>query len=343
MRVGFIEVGRSMNMDPLRDGPVRPDAVNLFTALQQHAARNYTNMEFVVAGKNSAQASKKDPPVVECDRYVVWLNQHPAVSTPHAIPKLDGSGIVTPLEYAKNYVAYAWELVNSRPTTFVCNDPRSCLKAREVWNPQLVLGAYEMENSRQYFNGFEHVEVKDIYRYAGVEQIGLDDLMDADWRNEDRPIDLLCVANETRPGGPYDRAKLIREMMPEDGLVVGKWSEKGQQQLGRRVEPVDWKRMPELMRQTKYMLVLPTSGTGWATAKIWECYAAGVVPIVHPRYDSQRWTIPAPGLISTTCEEVNARAKHPVKPETREWLRGHYELAMRTRMFVSAIFDDILE
>jgi hypothetical protein len=35
-------------------------------------------------------------------------------------------------------------------------------------------------------------------------------------------------------------------------------------------------------------VTFPATATGWATAKPWECFAAGCICFKHPRYDDQR-------------------------------------------------------
>ena len=344
MNIGFIELGRSMDPNPGRHGPVRNDALNLYSDLSTAAAARGDAVRAVgrVKGGPFVADDWKSQ-----DALVVWVNQHPAVSIPNRVPKLhqDGTGLefVKPLQYAQHYCAYVWEAAFSKPVVWVCNDPRSRLQAREVQGPQTILAAHRETNQRTFFNfaSQQHELTHDAYQYAGVELIGLQDLMQFPWDNDNtqRDIKLLVVANEVKPGGPLDRAKLIQKLVPEDALVVGKWSPKGMERLGREVKPVDWKKLPELWARAQYTLVLPTSGTGWITAKIWEAYSTGAVPIVVPPYDDQNWSDMNPYLTvpTFTREEVEEIIGFPPSHDLRGDMRRRFEEAIDRKMHVQRI------
>jgi hypothetical protein len=218
-----------------------------------------------------------------------------------------------------------------------CNDPRSMLKAREVQGPQHVLAAYTESGLRKYFNVVheETLQTFDDYVYAGVELIGLDDMRDFPWYRGGRTVELLILANEVKPGGPLDRVKLIKELDPLGlGTVVGKWSDRGMEQLGRYVEAVDHKDLPQLLRATKRMLVLPTSGSEWATAKLWECYAAGIKPLVHHAYDGQRH-IGGPAAYVHTADDVQQLLSRQVTITEVAAGRAHYDRAIANRPYLA--------
>jgi hypothetical protein len=50
--------------------------------------------------------------------------------------------------------------------------------------------------------------------------------------------------------------------------------------------------MYETISRWRCTLTTPASGSGWATAKPWESFLAGVICFAHPAYDTQGHIIP---------------------------------------------------
>lgn len=111
--------------------------------------------------------------------------------------------------------------------------------------------------------------------------------------NYDRPHDFGIIFNETKPDVALDRSRkfiLKNWVLPlRPGFIAGKWSDKTLKQLNldTPIYPVDVKDYFQLLTTTRCTLTTPSSGSGWATAKPWECFAAGVVCFFHPAYDDQ--------------------------------------------------------
>jgi hypothetical protein len=96
-----------------------------------------------------------------CDEMIVFLNQHSSVSLVNSIPKLDGDGFVTPLMQPQRTVApaiiaiNAWQDVDPlwNDPIYVCNDPRSTLKCRDLKYPPRapVLAQWHGEITLKHF------------------------------------------------------------------------------------------------------------------------------------------------------------------------------------------------
>jgi hypothetical protein len=69
--------------------------------------------------------------------------------------------------------------------------------------------------------------------------------------------------------------------------VHGTWSDVSQTHLNRRITPAPWAEYYPLLHSVRSTFTTPSSGSGWATAKPWEAFAAGTVCFFHPLYDTQ--------------------------------------------------------
>jgi hypothetical protein len=106
--------------------------------------------------------------------------------------------------------------------------------------------------------------------------------------------------NEARATGipSYVTRKQIMHdwVMPlEPDFIRGEWSEASntelQQKWGipqiRSLMPADWDQYYPLLHSVRSTFTTPSSGSGWATTKPWEAFAAGTVCFFHPAYDIQ--------------------------------------------------------
>jgi hypothetical protein len=105
--------------------------------------------------------------------------------------------------------------------------------------------------------------------------------------------------NETRKYVRADisRVRVMNEwVMPLDPFWIhGKWSAESVTEIleanphwsGTRIEPAPWEDYYPRLHSVRCTFTTPASGTGWATAKPWEAFAAGTVCFFHPGYDVQ--------------------------------------------------------
>ena len=108
-----------------------------------------------------------------------------------------------------------------------------------------------------------------------------------------RPFNFGMVVNETRREVNPARARVnvlkkwVLPIKDQLGFIYGRWSVPSQQQLGLVIEPVPVLDYVKTLQQARCTFTTPASGSGWATAKPWESFAAGVVCFFHPDYDDQ--------------------------------------------------------
>ena len=99
------------------------------------------------------------------------------------------------------------------------------------------------------------------------------------------------VFNETRrevqPAKSRLQALRYWVLPLEPAFIHGKWSPQSQAQLGVTINPIPVTEYVAKLQTVHSTLTTPASGSGWATAKPWEAFAAGVVCFFHPMYDDQ--------------------------------------------------------
>src|SRR5690606_5960135 len=137
------------------------------------------------------------------------------------------------------------------------------------------------------------------YVYAGPELTALDEPGSIVCADQPGPITLGVVSNENRKYvGKKNRLDLIKEWVLDnwpDTPLYGKWSKESEEAIGRKVRSIPVEEMYNQLRQFRSTITFPASGSGWATAKPWEAFAAGTVMFFHPWYDDQGHILPIRG------------------------------------------------
>lgn len=120
------------------------------------------------------------------------------------------------------------------------------------------------------------------------------------------------------------------------------------------IKPAPWNEYYPKLHSVRCTLTTPSSGSGWATAKPWEAFAAGTVCFFHPEYDTQDNILSdAPkGLYDwlrvLTKEELWIRVKYLNSPEGRaDWLwlidqqKRHFDNALSELRYMKMIEERI--
>lgn len=140
--------------------------------------------------------------------------------------------------------------------------------------------------------------------------------------------------------GRLARAPITRDwVLPlEPAFIHGKWTPHSQNELGITVTPAPWEEYFPLLSSVRSTLTTPSSGSGWATTKPWEAFAAGTVCFRHPEYDTQhhiygrlpQWAYE--WLSPTTKEDLWARVRQ-LDNDPNTWVslvNAQYELFHET-------------
>lgn len=170
--------------------------------------------------------------------------------------------------------------------------------------------------------------------------------------NGDRSGDFGLFINEARS---YVKTGLSRlEVMQEwveplnPFFVCGTWSKESQAKLGRTITPAPWDMYYPRLHSVRSTFTTPSSGSGWATAKPWEAFAAGTVCFFHPAYDSQNHILAdAPRWLRNwlrveSPEELKYRVDVMASSETdwRAVVRGqrkHFDQALADERYMKMI------
>lgn len=268
-----------------------------------------------------------------CGRHIMWAGQHGGSNSP--LPMIDtdweDNKLTKPQMAFMNYCAYLLDYCNvtTIEPLVICPDPRNYWKARELMAPltRPVLAQYDMvrttkwEQFGNWAKGTEHqtrrdrvpgVREKSVYvtqlpyTYAAIEMTALDDPRDIPWNHTPPATAFGIVSNENRKEVNPSRFDLVRQIRTALGpfRLYGSWSPENAKTLDETgvgpCLPVPATEMYGTLHQFRSTVTLPASGSGWATAKPWECFAAGVVCFFYGKYDEQGHIMPTqaqpPGL-----------------------------------------------
>lgn len=246
------------------------------------------------------------------DALVLWVGQHGSVT--RGVPMIGqdwGGQLALPLVQTAIYCSYLVELCNTRgiEPILLVPDPRNYLKLREFKKPFkrpfLAQWTGDRMLKHEQFNKWpKGAELSDYgpgfrdgsvwvstakYVYAGVELAALDEPRQITC-TVDYGYDFGIIVNENKKEVTQPRLPLLRDWVLEhwpQTVVYGSWSDESQAELGRTITPVPVTQMYQTLRQFMATITFPASGSNWATAKPWECFAAGTVCFFHPRYDEQ--------------------------------------------------------
>lgn len=288
------------------------------------------------------------------DGAVIWLGQHGTSNTripQHDDPSKLTSPQQSFMRYAGPIIS-GLNSVNGRyEPVWLCADPRNYLKARDLkWYPtREILGQYDWMRTQRHHRFGDPAHPRDYvaglaeapqgldpqaiatlsseidngswasdhyYCYSGLELTGVprwEDEVDVPWHIRKR---FGIVVNEARSYVKLDRPTIVRDWVTplRPDFIYGKWSDAGQETAGLSIEPVHYTELRDALAQAKSTFTTPSSGSRWATAKPWECFALGVVCFFHPAYDDQ-------GHIVPTLEQAAELSEHDVRRNLAAWLR----------------------
>jgi len=271
--------------------------------------------------KASSKSMKTDPVAVydsltfetyeSLDEIVMWIGQHCPANSP--IPRVDDrSTLVTPYESAIAYGSHVCRGINrwqdrsgrqdrsGKEPVWLIADPRNYLKARDLKWPRTkpILGQFDFVRNEKCEHGDRVLPSRDQYVYSGLELSGIRPptplSVQRDWSERDR---FGAIINECRNYGiPTHLTRLDalkRYILPlKPSWIHGSWTDNSLADAGVDIKPIEYQLVDSKMQSTLCTLTTPASGSGWATAKPWECFANHVVCFFHPYYDTQGHIIP---------------------------------------------------
>lgn len=170
--------------------------------------------------------------------------------------------------------------------------------------------------------------------------------------SHDREGDFGLFINEARA---YVNTKVARKTVMQRWVlplnptwIHGTWTDKSKKELGLNIEPAPWDQYYPRLHSVRCTFTTPSSGSGWATAKPWEAFAAGTVCFFHPEYDTQNNILgDAPTglrdwLRVKSPEQLRDRIEH-LREDPKAWLwlvrtqRMHFQNAITELRYMNMI------
>lgn len=243
---------------------------------------------------------------VKLDLGIIYSGPMPQVGIPNeGIMRLDGTAPAKSLEMFVNYYAPIMHVLNMTqiPWICLCGDAKYVpMRARDIINePKIVLsqieGTYKTNRIASYDDSLNIREVKETYKYAGIETVYMLDEPKIDWRDIKKDIKFTIGLN-----GGQSRDDFMREWFINAGntnvKVYGVWSEEFTNAYPNMFEE---KRIVEVAGEflrTRYTIIPPPhKPTGnFVTQKFWKMIHYGIIPFFHPNYDTDK-IFPVPPIL----------------------------------------------
>lgn len=193
---------------------------------------------------------------------------------------------VSPIVYFldKYETKYIMLTVDSRYSPFraedLCNRPVETLSQ---FDKKLTASHIpSMTDMRRY------VKTPENLTYDGIETVVLMNSKRFEMDKLDKTIKMMIVLNEGGNCGLL-RGPMLKEYVLdnfEDVDVYGKWSDEWMKDP-RFKGPKRFAELQEMLSKVKYTFIIPIQ-KGWVTAKFWEMANYGILPFMHPYYDTQK-------------------------------------------------------
>lgn len=252
--------------------------------------------------KFKAFMDERTPQLPKFDAWVIWLGQHGSSLHPVPMTMKGRTGTTSPLISLVNYGYPLVHMINAHGVKpiWLCPDPRNMVKFRDLWDPKqgTILAQYNDSKANTFYDERDGKlrEGSTKYMYAGIEMLALPPgrvyletlpmapplpfgiLVNEGPTNLSRNGRLELVHNWIRAGEKH---------LGETWEIFGTWTEESQRELNREIYPIVVSDVRKVMQRWRSTITFPASGTGWATAKPWEAFAAGTVCFKHPAYDDQ--------------------------------------------------------
>jgi hypothetical protein len=224
------------------------------------------------------------------------------VNIENFINKVDGTGTVKSLDFFKYYAAPIIKALNEMHKTPIVGllvDNRFVLAAKDYQahnRPTYYLAQNNFELDEEYFCNpplRDTAKIHSTFEYSGIETVFLLDKKRYDVDklfNMKKTNSFMMLQNQGKGSGGMDRWEPVKQYIVENGVqtdIYGKWDDelvekhpnyfKGEM----RIESLS-----EELLKTKYTFCIPIK-EGMVTSKYAEMLHYGIIPFLHPSYDTQ--------------------------------------------------------
>jgi hypothetical protein len=229
---------------------------------------------------------------IKIDYSIFMIGQMSSNNIPNKIKQLkDSTKIVKLLEMTTNYSSHIVDFINSTDVPYIqiVNDPRYTIsQAKDILRlPDYTLSQWNGQFIQKCIKSFEDQDMinKQIEStYNEMEKIFLYDKVGPN-QNRNRSTNMMIVLNEGKPS----RYKLLKDWVLDhiDNVnIYGVWNHENILNDSRYKGSLQIDQIQEKLNDVKYTFIIPIA-EGWTTSKYIEMIHAGVIPFLHPTYDSQ--------------------------------------------------------
>lgn len=191
-----------------------------------------------------------------------------------------------------NYVAPIYNFLNDTniPWIMIANDPRYTRQGNDLSNqPKLILSQYDEVIQMQTFDNWEdqnYIKNPIDAIYAGMEKMFLIDKQIPTTFNKTKKF--MVVLNEGNNGAVSRYTELKKYVLDyiDDVEIYGKWDESVM--IDARFKgSIKFAELQSMLPSVKYSFMISIAD-GWVTMKVWELLSHGIIPFMHPNYDTQK-------------------------------------------------------
>ena len=305
---------------PPTDDPIVPNNIKEFHSTMKERKSTDETVEIIQG--------------LDLDFIFFYTGPTSTVNIPEYINKKDGNGQVKSLDFFKYYAAPIIQAMNELekkvPIVGLLVDNRYVLACKD-WGinnrPTYYLAQNNFTKEEQYFYQPPLRDVKTItstYEYSGIETVFL---LDKTRYNTDELFEMkktdsfLMLQNQGKGTGGMDRWDPVKDYIVENGIktdIYGKWDDELKEKYPdwfkgeKRIES-----MTDELLNTKYTFCVPIK-EGMVTSKYAEMLHYGIIPFLHPSYDTEFNVFPeghfirckSPEDLKKKVEFLNANPDH---------------------------------
>ena len=253
--------------------------------------------------------------MIQIDFSVMMVGQIGTVTIPNKIEQVkDRSLTAAVIDMTKAYATPTIYWMNDNlntPWIEILNDPRYTHAAcRDFLSlPKKILGQYDYTFTHNKIKSYEDQDrelITSTATYNGMETaflIGKD--KDQFTKHRERRTKFGMILNEGSPSRFKELSHWVLNRF-DDISIYGKWEHASTLEDTRFKGSIHIDETQKIMSDTKYTFIIPIAD-GWVTSKYIEMIHAGVIPFLHPSYDTQNHTKVPDILRVTSPQELLAR------------------------------------
>ena len=266
------------------------------------APSNVKEFHSTMNDRKSADEAAQKIKDLDLDFIFFYTGPSSTVNIENYINKVDGTGKVKSLDFFKYYAAPIIKAMNELekkvPIVGLLVDNRYILACKD-WNdnnrPTYYLAQNTFTKTEEFFCNPPLREIGTIestYEYSGIETVFLLDKKryDTDELFEMKKTNsFMMLQNQGKGSGGMDRWDPVRDYIVENDIetdIYGKWDDDLKKEYPqwfkgeKRIET-----MTDELLATKYTFCVPIK-EGMVTSKYAEMLHYGIIPFLHPSYDT---------------------------------------------------------